>query len=89
ILNIPKGEFILLGQLFFPQDFILLGVGMVFAIVFVIVFTLLFGRVFCGWVCPQTIFLEMIFRKIEFWIEGPSHKQILMAKKKKKPAEYY
>jgi len=30
----------------------------------------LFGRLFCGWVCPQTIFMEMVFRRIEYWIEG-------------------
>jgi len=31
--------------------------------------------VFCGWACPQTIFMEMVFRRIEYWIEGPAHKQ--------------
>jgi cytochrome c oxidase accessory protein FixG len=37
-----------------------------------------FGRVFCGWACPQTIFLEMVFRKIEYWIEGDaSHQKVL------------
>jgi cytochrome c oxidase accessory protein FixG len=34
-----------------------------------------FGRVFCGWACPQTIFMEMVFRKIEYWIEGDAVKQ--------------
>jgi cytochrome c oxidase accessory protein FixG len=62
---------------------------MLIALVFIIVFTLLFGRVFCGWVCPQTIFLEMIFRRIEFWIEGPAHKQMANDKKKEKPSGYY
>ncbi|MFA5619129.1 MAG: cytochrome c oxidase accessory protein CcoG [Weeksellaceae bacterium] len=89
LLNIPKGEFILFGKMFFPQDFIILGIGMVLAIVFVIVFTLLFGRVFCGWVCPQTIFLEMMFRKIEFMIEGPAHVQMKAKKQKIKPKSYY
>lgn len=89
MFNIPRGEFIIFGQLFFPQDFIILGIGMMIAIVFIIVFTLLFGRIFCGWICPQTIFLEMVFRKIEFWIEGPAHKQMAMAKKADKPTDYY
>mgnify|MGYP000150025486 FL=1 len=39
-------------------------------IIFVILFTVVFGRLFCGWACPQTVFMEMVFRKIEFWIEG-------------------
>ena len=38
--------------------------------VFIVFFTVIYGRVFCGWVCPQTIFMEMIFRRIEYWIEG-------------------
>lgn len=82
LFDITKGRFILFGQLFLPHDFIMLGVAMLIALVFIIVFTLLFGRVFCGWVCPQTIFLEMIFRRIEYWIEGPAHKQKINDKKK-------
>jgi cytochrome c oxidase accessory protein FixG len=39
-------------------------------VVFVILFTIIFGRLFCGWVCPQTIFMEMVFRRIEYWIDG-------------------
>lgn len=89
MLNIGKGEFSIFGQLFFPQDFMILAFGMVLAIVFVIVFTLQFGRVFCGWFCPQTIFLEMLFRRVEFFIEGPAHKQMQMARKEVKPISYY
>lgn len=89
LFNIPEGKIALFGQMFLPQDFMILGVAMVIAIVFVIVFTVLFGRVFCGWICPQTIFLEMMFRKIEFMIEGPAHVQMKMARKKEKPKSYY
>jgi cytochrome c oxidase accessory protein FixG len=42
---------------------------------FVILFTVVFGRVFCGWACPQTIFMEIIFRKIEYWIDGDATDQ--------------
>lgn len=89
LFNIPEGKFSLFGQLFLPQDFVILAIAMLLGIVFIIVFTLLFGRVFCGWVCPQTIFMEMMFRKIEFWIEGPAHMQMKMAKQKVKPRNYY
>jgi len=89
LFNIPEGKFSLFGQLFLPQDFVILAIAMLLGIVLIIVFTLLFGRVFCGWVCPQTIFMEMMFRKIEFWIEGPAHVQMKMAKQKVKPKSYY
>jgi cytochrome c oxidase accessory protein FixG len=53
---------------------------MILGVVFVILFTVIFGRIFCGWVCPQTIFLEMVFRRIEYWIEGDRGAQIRLAK---------
>lgn len=73
--NIPQGEFIFFGSLFTPQDFIMFGLGMIIFILFVVIFTLIYGRFFCGWICPQTIFMEMIFRKIEYLIEGDGNKQ--------------
>jgi cytochrome c oxidase accessory protein FixG len=76
LFNIPKATFILFGKVFLPQDFVILGVAMLVALLFIIVFTLVFGRVFCGWACPQTVFLEMVFRRIEYWIEGPAQKQM-------------
>lgn len=89
LFNIPEGKFSIFGQLFLPQDFVILGIAMLLGIVFVIVFTLLFGRVFCGWICPQTIFMEMVFRKIEYMIEGPAHVQMKMARQKVKPKSFY
>ncbi|HXD78575.1 MAG TPA: cytochrome c oxidase accessory protein CcoG [Puia sp.] len=68
--NIPEARFIIFGKIFWPQDFFIFGLVMVTFIVFVILFTAAFGRLFCGWVCPQTIFMEMVFRKIEYLIEG-------------------
>ena len=53
---------------------------MILGVVFVILFTVIFGRIFCGWICPQTIFLEMVFRRIEYWIEGDRGAQIRLAK---------
>jgi cytochrome c oxidase accessory protein FixG len=43
--------------------------------VFIILFTVVFGRIWCGWMCPQTLFMEMVFRKIEYWIEGDAPAQ--------------
>src|ERR1700761_8110637 len=70
MINILERRFILFGQIFWPQDFFIFGLGMVIFIVFVALFTVVFGRVFCGWACPQTVFMEMVFRKVEYLIEG-------------------
>lgn len=68
-------QFILFGIPFGPHDFHLFVLAMISIIVFIILFTVVFGRVFCGWACPQTIFMEMVFRKIEYWIEGDANDQ--------------
>lgn len=70
LLNILERKFIILGIPFWPQDLPLFALLMLTFVVFIIVFTVVFGRVFCGWACPQTIFMEMLFRKIEYFIEG-------------------
>jgi cytochrome c oxidase accessory protein FixG len=70
LLDVLNRKFVILGQVFWPQDFHLFVIGMIAMIVFIILFTVAFGRLFCGWVCPQTIFMEMLFRKIEYAIEG-------------------
>ena len=75
LLDVLDRKFILFGKIFWPQDFFIFMVGMLTFIVFIVVFTVAFGRLFCGWVCPQTIFMEMVFRRIEYWIEGDSEKQ--------------
>lgn len=75
LFNIPEKKFIIFGAIFWPQDFFLFMLGMLIFIVFIALFTVVFGRIFCGWACPQTIFMEMIFRKIEYWIEGDASYQ--------------
>ena len=78
LFNIPEARFIIFGKIFWPQDFFILGVGMIAFIVFIVLFTAAFGRLFCGWVCPQTVFMEMLFRKLEYLIEGNAAKQKLL-----------
>ncbi|MDP4763063.1 MAG: 4Fe-4S binding protein, partial [Salibacteraceae bacterium] len=80
MLNVLERKFIILGNVFWPQDFHLFVFAMITGIVFVILFTVVFGRLFCGWVCPQTIFMEMVFRKIEYAIEGDWKQQIKLNK---------
>ncbi|BDD11195.1 cytochrome c oxidase accessory protein CcoG [Fulvitalea axinellae] len=75
LFNIFERKFILFGVPFWPQDFHILVLGAIAFIIFIVLFTVVFGRIWCGWACPQTIFMEMVFRKIEYWIEGDASKQ--------------
>lgn len=76
LFNILERKFILFGMTFWPQDFHLFVLAMLSFMVFVVLFTVVFGRIWCGWACPQTIFMEMVFRKIEYWIEGDRYQQV-------------
>ena len=80
LFNVLERKFNIFGFPFWPQDFHLLVISMITGVVFIILFTVVFGRIFCGWICPQTIFLEMVFRKIEYWIDGDRGKQIRLQK---------
>ncbi|GAK88901.1 type cbb3 cytochrome oxidase biogenesis protein CcoG [Nonlabens ulvanivorans] len=82
MMNVLERRFNIFGFPFWPQDFHLFVIMMIIGVVFVIFFTVAFGRIFCGWMCPQTIFMEMVFRRIEYWIEGDRGKQIRLDKQK-------
>lgn len=75
LLNVVERKFIVFGQVFWPQDFYLVAIGFICFIIFIILFTTIFGRVWCGWTCPQTIFMELIYRRIEYWVIGDAMKQ--------------
>lgn len=75
LLNFFERRFVIFGHAFWPQDFILLAITLLVFFVFIILFTVVFGRIWCGWMCPQTLFMEMVFRKIEYWIEGDAPAQ--------------
>ena len=78
LFNIIERKFILFGLDFSPQDFYLFGLVMIALFVSLFLVTAVYGRIFCGWLCPQTIFLEMVFRKIEYFIEGDYTKQMAL-----------
>ncbi|KAB2909543.1 MAG: cytochrome c oxidase accessory protein CcoG [Ignavibacteriales bacterium] len=79
LFNIFERKFIIFGMFFGPYDFHIFLLAFVALVVFVILFTAIYGRIFCGWLCPQTIFMEMVFRKIEYWIEGDFRDQRKLA----------
>ena len=76
LFDFPNRNFILLSVPFGPHDFHLFALAIIALAVFIILFTVIFGRVFCGWACPQTVFMEMVFRKIEYLIEGDFKEQM-------------
>jgi len=75
LLNIIERKFIIFGMAFWPQDSYIFVLATLAFVVGIILFTVIFGRLFCGWACPQTIFMEMVFRKIEYLIEGNANQQ--------------
>ena len=80
LLDILQRKFIIFGVVFWPQDFHIFALSFLALVVFVVLFTAVYGRIWCGWACPQTIFMEMVFRKIEYWIEGDYKQQIELDK---------
>lgn len=80
MFNVLERRFNIFGFPFWPQDFYLFVISMIIGVVFIALFTVAFGRIFCGWMCPQTIFLEMVFRRIEFWIDGDRGAQMRLDK---------
>jgi cytochrome c oxidase accessory protein FixG len=80
MFNVLERRFNIFGFPFWPQDFHLFVISMITGVIFVALFTVAFGRIFCGWMCPQTIFMEMVFRRIEFWIDGDRGAQIRLTR---------
>jgi cytochrome c oxidase accessory protein FixG len=80
LLNVVERRFVILGQVFWPQDMMLSAVTLLIFFMGIVVFTAAFGRLWCGWTCPQTVLMEMVFRKLEYFIEGDAHEQRALAK---------
>ena len=70
LLDLPRREFTLFGTTFLPTDTLLLMLLGISILIGIFLLTALFGRVWCGWACPQTVYMEFLFRPIERWAEG-------------------
>ena len=70
LLDLPRREFTLFGTTFLPTDTLLLMLLGVSILLFIFLLTALFGRVWCGWGCPQTVWMEFVFRPLERLLEG-------------------
>ncbi|GGD47296.1 cytochrome c oxidase accessory protein CcoG [Muriicola marianensis] len=80
MFNVLERRFNIFSYPFWPQDFHLFVISMITGVIFVALFTVAYGRIFCGWMCPQTIFMEMVFRRIEYWIDGDRGAQMRLAR---------
>ena len=76
LLDILHRRFVLLGAVFRPQDFYLVVLIALTVLVTLALSTVVVGRVWCGWLCPQTVFMEMLFRRLEYLIEGSAERQL-------------
>lgn len=79
-LDITGRRFFLFGQTFNAQDAYLLFFLLAGGVLSIFLVTAVMGRVWCGWACPQTVFLEGIFRPIERLLEGSKHEQLRLAR---------
>ncbi|HEX5580846.1 MAG TPA: 4Fe-4S binding protein, partial [Gemmatimonadaceae bacterium] len=70
LLDLPRREFTLFGTTFLPTDTLLFMLLLLSIVVTIFLLTALFGRVWCGWGCPQTVYMEFLFRPIERLFEG-------------------
>lgn len=75
MINVLERRFSVFGVIFWPQENLVLALGLLLFLTGIAVFTAAFGRLWCGYACPQTVLMEMVFRKIEYAIEGDSHQQ--------------
>lgn len=75
LFDIAQRQFHLFGSTFVPSDFFLFAIFLLLATLALFLFSALFGRIWCGWACPQTVFLEGIYRPIERLIEGDFRKR--------------
>jgi len=76
LFDVIRRKFILFGVHFWPQDTYLFAIGMISLFVFIFLFTAVYGRVWCGWTCPQTVFMEILFRPVEYLIDGDRRQQL-------------
>lgn len=81
LLNVAEREFVLGGRTFLATDGVLLMLLMLAIFVGIIFLTALLGRAWCGWGCPQTVYMEFLFRPIERLFEGDRNSQLRLDQK--------
>ena len=75
LLDIVHREFTFFGVMLYPTDTYLLALLMLIVFLGLFFLTALFGRIWCGWACPQTVYMELVFRPIERFFHGAPGKK--------------
>ncbi len=70
LLDVTRREFTFFGFTFLPTDTVLLALFVVTLFLFIFFATAIAGRVWCGWACPQTVYMEFVFRPLERFFTG-------------------
>ncbi|MBB6431508.1 cytochrome c oxidase accessory protein CcoG [Algisphaera agarilytica] len=70
LLDIPNRKFLILGTTFLPTDTLPLALAILIIFLTIFFLTAVLGRVWCGWGCPQTVYMEFVFRPIERLLHG-------------------
>lgn len=92
-LDVARREFTFFGFTFLPTDTLLLALFLIGVVVTIFLLTAIFGRVWCGWACPQTVYMEFLYRPIERLFDGEPGKKtpdkMLAARKIGKYAAFF
>jgi len=76
LLDIANRHFVLFGKTFLSTDTFLLMLFVVAVLITIFLLTAILGRVWCGWACPQTVYMELLYRPLERLIEGSRQRQL-------------
>jgi len=80
LIDLVTRELAVLGAVFRPSNGVILMLLGLTIVLSVFVVTALFGRVWCGWGCPHTVYLELVFRPVERWLEGTPAQQARLSR---------
>jgi cytochrome c oxidase accessory protein FixG len=81
LFDLIQRKFYIFGLVLWPQDVIYLTALLILSAFSLFLFTTIAGRLFCGYVCPQTVYSQM-FMWIEHWIEGDRFARIRLDEQK-------
>ncbi len=74
-LDVARGQFTLFGATFFRGDTLLFALTLVTIFLSIFLITAIIGRAWCGWACPQTVYLDFVFRPIDRFFDGRANKR--------------
>jgi len=89
LLDIFNREFVFFGRTFFSHDSpLVFFLFLIFVLIFGFI-TAQWGRIWCGWACPQTVFIDLVYRRIEKFIEGNSRKRRALDKESMSVSKFF